>query len=129
MVGTDRALKNEQELRREAGPAFAEDQIIGVLNAQAGGATNQVEGIEQFLNVEKADIPGTLLGGESGFEGFRGALMASAGVMVNDGKFAPDLACLVWWQTNFLTGHLPLEPNSGGYTLELAIFDESHLFA
>ena len=89
------ALQNDQELARKARPAFAENQIVGVLNAQAGRAANQVEGIEQLLDVEKSDIPGVLLGGESGFEGIRGTLMSSAGVVENDGQFAQDLPCLV----------------------------------
>ena len=95
MVETDGRLQNDQQLRREARPAFAQDQVVGVLNAQAGGATNQVEGIEQLLNVEKSDVPGMFLAGERGFEGFRRAAMSSAGVVKNDGQFAQEFSCLV----------------------------------
>jgi hypothetical protein len=90
MVETDGRLKNDQELGREARPAFAEDQVVGVLNAEAGGAANQVEGIEQFLNVEKSDVPGMFLAGESGFESVGGAPMSSASVVENDGQFAQE---------------------------------------
>ena len=81
----DRSLKDKQELGREAGPAFAQNQVVGVLNAQACGATNKVEGIEQFLNVENAHVPGMFLAGESGFESVRCTLMSSASVVENDG--------------------------------------------
>ena len=85
MVGADRPLQNDQKLRREARPAFAQDQVVSVLNAQAGGATKQVEGIEQLLKVEKSDLPRMFLAGESGFESFCCAAMSSAGVVENDG--------------------------------------------
>ena len=85
MVNADRSLQNDQELRREARPAFAQDEVVGVLNAQAGGATKQVEGIEQFLKVEESDVPRMFLARESGFEGFCCAAMSSAGVVENDG--------------------------------------------
>ena len=90
MVKTNGPLQNHEELRRKARPAFAEDQVVGVLNAQARGATNQVEGIEQFLNVEKIDVPGVCLAGERGFESVRCTLMSSAGVVKNDGQFAQE---------------------------------------
>ena len=70
------------------------NQVVGVLNAQAGGATKEVEGIEQLLNVEKADVPRMLLPGESTFESVGCTLMSSAGVVKNDSQFAqesPDL--------------------------------------
>jgi len=79
----------------KARPAFAQDQVVGVLNAQAGGAPNQVEGIEQFLNVEKTDVPGMFLAGERGSERVGGTLMSSAGVVKNDGQFAQEFSCLV----------------------------------
>ena len=90
MVGTDGPLQNDQQLRCKAGPAFAEDQVVGVLNAQAGGAANQVEGIEQFLNVEETDVPWIFLLGKSVFESLCGALMSSAGVVKNDSQFTQD---------------------------------------
>ena len=85
MVGADRPLQNDQELRREARPAFAQDQVVGVLNAQAGGATKQVEGIEQLLNVEETDIPRICLAEKRGFESVSRAAMSTAGVVENDG--------------------------------------------
>jgi hypothetical protein len=54
------------------------------LNAQPGCATNEVEGIEQFLNIEQRDVPTIVLGRQSSFEGFGGTAMASAGVMEDD---------------------------------------------
>src|SRR6266478_6253385 len=94
MVQMDRSLKDKQELRREAGPAFAQNQVVGVLNAEACGATNKVDGVEQVLNVENAHCPRMVLAGESGFEGVRCTLMSSASVVENDGYFAQDLSCL-----------------------------------
>ncbi len=88
MVETDGSLQNEQQLLCEARPAFAQDQVVGVLNAQTRGATNQVEGIEQFLNVEKSDFPWMFLPRESRFESVCCAAMSSAGMVENDGQFA-----------------------------------------
>jgi len=84
VADTDRSFEQDQELRRETGPAFAEDCIVGVLYAQAGGAANQVQRIEQFLNVEELDAPWMLLRGESELEGFGCAAMSSARVVEND---------------------------------------------
>ena len=93
MVGTDGPLQNQQELRSEARPASAENQVVGVLNAQARGATKQVEGVEQFLNIKKGDVPGILLRGERGFESLRCTLMSSASVVKNYGQFAQESPC------------------------------------
>jgi hypothetical protein len=89
-------------LRCKASPPFAQDQVVGVLNAQAGGAANQVQRIEQLLNVEEANVQGIFLGGESGFESFRGALMSSTSVMKNNGQFAQVLPAL---RLNMRFGH------------------------
>src|SRR5712692_621046 len=111
MVETDGPLQNEQQRRRETRPAFAQDQVVSVLNAQARGATNQIEWIEQLLNVEKADFPRLFLGGENRFESFRCTLMSSARVVENDGQFAQWSPESVEW---------PLAAN----TLVLAIFEQ-----
>ena len=85
MIKTDGGLQNDEKLGRETRPPSAEDQVVGVLNSQARRPTNHIERIEQFLNIENADVPGMFLAGESGFEGFGCATMASASVMENDG--------------------------------------------
>ena len=83
-------------MRREAGPAFAEDQVVSVLNAQARGAANQVERVEQLLNVEKSNFPRRFLPGESVFESLSGTLMSSAGVVENDGQFAQESPIVIF---------------------------------
>ena len=90
MVETYGPFQKHQQLRREARPAFAQNQIVGVLNAQASEAANHVEGIEQLLNVENRDVPGMFLRGKSSFQGVRRTLMPSASVMKNDGQFAQE---------------------------------------
>src|ERR1700678_4506463 len=94
LVGADRSLQKNQQLRRNTGPAFSQDQVIDILNAQARRAAHQVEGIKQFLKVEKSNLPGIFLFAESGPERIRSATMSAAGMMVNDSQFAqqsPDL--------------------------------------
>jgi hypothetical protein len=127
MVETDGPLQKDQELRREARPASAEDQVVGVLNAQARGATKQVEGIEQFLNVEEADVPRMFLPGESGFESVRCTLMSSAGVVENDSQFAqesPDVRSGKWVIREAARKTVPpVELTSATNALVLAIFE------
>src|SRR4029077_14000912 len=73
-----------------------------------------------------------LLAGESGLEGFGCALMASAGVVENDGQFAQDLLCLVFGKrsfSNFKPTTPQVDPASGSHALVFAIFDKSRLVA
>src|SRR6266853_3418681 len=46
VIRPDRSLQNDQQVRRDACPPLAQDQIVSVLNAQTGGAANQVERIQ-----------------------------------------------------------------------------------
>ncbi|MGA3106015.1 MAG: hypothetical protein ABSD53_16160 [Terriglobales bacterium] len=85
MVEANRRFQDGEQLDGETGPALAEDHVVRVLNAQAGGAANQVERVEEFLDVEEGDVPGIFLRGESGFEGGGGAEMSAAGVVENNG--------------------------------------------
>jgi hypothetical protein len=123
VVGADRPLQNDQKLRREARPAFAQDQVVGVLNAQARGAAKQVEGIEQFLNVEEGDVPRMFLPGKRGFESVRCTLMSSAGVVENDSQFAqesPDVRLGKWVICKTVP---PVQLESAANALILAIFE------
>ena len=85
VVEADGGFEDDEQLGRKARPTVAQDHVVGVLNAQAGGAADEVEGVEQFLNVEESDVPGMFLRGECGLESIGGAAMASAGVVENDG--------------------------------------------
>ena len=96
MVETDGPLQKDQELGREARPAFAEDQVVSVLNAQTSGAAKQVERVEQFLYVEKSNFPRAFLPGESVFESLSSTLMASAGVVENDGQFTQESPIVIF---------------------------------
>src|ERR1700690_204108 len=75
-------LQDGQQLRSQAGPAFAEDEVVAILNAEAGEFFQQVEFVELFLKVEKGDLPA--LSFENAFEGFGGAAMAATGIKEND---------------------------------------------
>src|SRR3979411_71128 len=88
MIDPDRSLQNNKQLWRNARPAFAEEQVVSVLNPYPGRATNHIQGIEQFLNVQKFTVPGIRLSGKGRLERLCGTLMSSAGVMKNDGQFA-----------------------------------------
>ncbi len=85
MVEADGRLQNDQKLGGEACPSAPQDLVVSVLNTYTGGSFNQVERIEQLLNVEQADFPGMLLPGERFLESVGGALMTSAGVVINNG--------------------------------------------
>lgn len=61
MVEANRSLKDAEELRRKSRPATAQNLVVGVLDSDAGEAAQQIEGIEQFLYVEKSDIPRAIL--------------------------------------------------------------------
>ena len=61
------------------------------MNAEAGGAADEVEGIEVLLDVEEGDVPGAVLRGENGFEGFRSVAVPAAGVMIDDRQFTQAL--------------------------------------
>src|SRR5258708_14435679 len=77
MVDVDGRLQNDQQLRRETRPAFPEDHVVGVLNTQARGTTNQVERIQQFLYFEKRDVPRAFWPGERGFPSIGSVAMSS----------------------------------------------------
>jgi len=85
VVEADGGFEDDEQLGREARPAVAQDHVVGVLNAEAGRAADEIEWIEQFLNVEESDVPGMFLRGECGLESVGGAAMASASVVEDDG--------------------------------------------
>lgn len=93
--GADRALEEHKKLGCEPCPALSQDQVVNVFNMEAGGTAHDIQGSEQFLNVEKANIPGYSLGGEFISEGLGRTAMASAGVMENDGQLSQEMVSRV----------------------------------
>src|SRR5579872_2838341 len=87
VVDTNRGLEQDQQLRTEPRPALAKNQIVRILDVQAGGAARDVERTQQLLDVEEADLPRLLLSCERIFESVGGAAMSAAGVVKNDDKF------------------------------------------
>jgi hypothetical protein len=63
----------------------AQDQVVGVLNAQPGGAAKEIEGIKQLLEIEKGDVPGIILRRESAAQRSGGIAVAASGMVKNDG--------------------------------------------
>jgi len=88
MVDVDGCLKNAEELRGEARPAAAEDVVVDLLDANAGEAAHEVEGVEELLEVEELDLPGIGLRGEGAADGIGGVAMAAASVMKDDRQLA-----------------------------------------
>src|SRR5258707_4654308 len=76
------ALQHRKQLRREPGPAFAENQVVAVVDAKAGDLLQQVELVELFLKVEKPYFPA--LGFEHAFQRFGSAAMSAARIKEDD---------------------------------------------
>src|SRR5437667_171016 len=57
----DYALHERKQLRGEAGPAFSQDKVVSILNANASGLAHDVEFVQQLLQIEQFDSPWLLL--------------------------------------------------------------------
>ena len=61
MVQANQPMHEYGQLRRAECPAFFQQQIVDVLQANAGVLTKNVEGVENFLQIDEPDFPGPLL--------------------------------------------------------------------
>jgi len=53
----DSGLQNAQQIPGTERPAVAEQQVVALLNADAGEAPENVQRIKQFLEIDKPDLP------------------------------------------------------------------------
>src|ERR1700730_701334 len=94
VIQADDGLQQGKQLRSEASPAFAQNQVVTILNANAGDFPQQVELVELFLKVEEADFPA--LGFEYAFQRFGSAAMTASRIKEDDcesaahGPFPPE---------------------------------------
>ena len=86
MVQLDGALKKGQQGRRKPGPPLLQDQVVAILNAQARGAMDKVNRIQQFLQVQKLDVPGMILLFEDCLQGPGGTPVSAARIVKNYGE-------------------------------------------
>jgi hypothetical protein len=61
LVQTDSALQKHQKLRRQARPAFSQQQVVAILQAVSGSSMHYIDRIQQFLQIQKTYIPGIVL--------------------------------------------------------------------
>ncbi len=78
------ALKKGEQRRREPRPTLSEEQIVAVLNSQARGSVNKVNRLQQFLQVQKVDVPGMILGLKEGLQRSGSTAVSTTCVMKND---------------------------------------------
>ena len=78
------ALKEGEQRRRKSRPTFSQEKIIAVLNSQPCGPVNKVNRIQQFLQVQKVNVPGMILGLEHCLQCSGGAAVSTTCVVKND---------------------------------------------
>ena len=81
MENADGGLKYAEQGRGAEGPAVLEDDVVLLLNADAGEPAKNVQSVGQFLELDKLDLPRTLLLGENRLEG-HGCIAVSAARVV-----------------------------------------------
>ena len=86
MMQLDGALKKSQQGRGEPGPALLQDQVVSILNAQAGSAVDKIDRIQQFLQVQELYVPGMILLFEDRLQCSRGTPVSAARVVENYGE-------------------------------------------
>ena len=69
MEGFDRCLKNAEKGGCAECPAVLEERVVLLLDANAGDAAEDVELVGEFLELDKVDLPGTLLLGDDRLKG------------------------------------------------------------
>src|SRR5882724_12788802 len=57
MVQPDHTMHEPETLRRTEGPALYQHLVIDVLQSQAGDFAEDIQRIEDFLQIDQADLP------------------------------------------------------------------------
>src|SRR5579862_2615 len=115
VVDANRTLQDQQKLRREPRPAAAQNLVVGVLNSYAGKTQKEVEGIEQFLNIEERDVPGMLLLRKRALYRLGCVAVSASSVVKNDGQLSQESP-----------GHELIKACSASHTLILIMFRWLH---
>ena len=77
----DGGLKHAEQGRGAEGPAVLEDDVVLLLDSDAGEPAKDVQSVGQFLELDQFDLPGTVLLGEDRLEGDSGIAVSATGVM------------------------------------------------
>ena len=65
-------------MRREARPALPENEVISILQANAGELPHNIEFVELLLKIEQLDAPGLFLIFEDTLQGLCGTAVSAA---------------------------------------------------
>src|SRR3954471_22654666 len=95
MVQPDHAMHKLQPLRRTEGPALRQHLVIDILQPEPGDLSKDVERIENFLQVDRADLPPLAprrpaLRIDYRFQRHSGGAMSPAGVEIDKINFLHD---------------------------------------
>src|SRR5437016_11280196 len=80
MQQADEPLHAARQLRRAQSPAFAEEQVVAILEAHASVLAENIQLVELLLQVHQADLPGPLLLFDHVLQGVGGAAVSATGV-------------------------------------------------
>ena len=61
MIKADHGVHRRQQILRSQGPAFREKKVVNVLKPQAGGFTEHIQRIQQFLQIDQLYPPAAVL--------------------------------------------------------------------
>jgi hypothetical protein len=92
MVDADDLVHRPRQLRRPERPAFLETEVINVFEPDGGEFSKNVEGIQQFLQIDESNFPRPLLMFDDCLERVGGGAMTTARVEVDKVDFLQDAA-------------------------------------
>ena len=87
MENADGGLKYAEQGCGAEGPAVLEDDVVLLLNADAGEPSKNVELVGEFLELDQFDLPGTMLLGENRLEGHGGVAVSAARIVEKNAYF------------------------------------------
>ena len=94
MIQTNQPVHRDGQLRRAERPAFFQQQVVDVLQADAGVLAENVERIEHFLQIHQPDFPRAPLLLNNRLERVSGRAMAAAGFEEDEiSLFCPTSVC------------------------------------
>ena len=86
VIDADRAVEHRQHLRCSKCPAFLQHQVVNVLHPDAREFLDEVETVEEFLEMQEGNFPGTALFADRAGKSVGRASMAAAGVKVYESQ-------------------------------------------
>ncbi len=84
VVQADNPVNDFEYLCSAEGPAFGEHAVVEILQPYSGDFTENIERIEQFLKVDQAHLPGTILIAANGAERIRCGAMPAPSIKIDE---------------------------------------------